>query len=132
MSRMGMYISKFDKTSTYGLPQAGVLGNILLRKRLAPHGYYECKHTPGLWKHTSRPIAFTLVVDDFGVRYVGREHAEHLVSCLKKDYKVSTDWDGALYCVITLKWNYKERWLDISMPGYIKKQLQEYARLCEF
>jgi hypothetical protein len=25
----------------YGLPQAGILANKLLRKRLAPHGYYE-------------------------------------------------------------------------------------------
>jgi hypothetical protein len=34
----------------------------LLRKRLLPHGYYECKHTPGLWRHLTRPISFTLVV----------------------------------------------------------------------
>jgi hypothetical protein len=51
--------------AVWGLPQAGILANKLLRKRLAPHGYYECKQTPGLWKHTSRPISFTLVADDF-------------------------------------------------------------------
>ena len=39
---------------------------------------------------------------------------------------VSKDWEGALYCGITLEWNYNERWLDISMPGYIKKVLQKY------
>jgi hypothetical protein len=33
----------------WGLPQTGILANKLLRKRLLPHGYYECKHTPGLW-----------------------------------------------------------------------------------
>ena len=32
----------------YGLPQAGILANKLLRKRLKPHGYYEVPHTPGL------------------------------------------------------------------------------------
>jgi hypothetical protein len=32
-----------------GLPQAGILANKLLRKRLKPHGYYECINTPGLW-----------------------------------------------------------------------------------
>ena len=32
----------------YGLPQAGILANKLLRKHLAPHGYYELPHTPGL------------------------------------------------------------------------------------
>ena len=38
--------------AVWGLPQAGILANKLLRKRLAPHGYYECINTPGLWKHT--------------------------------------------------------------------------------
>ena len=55
----------------YGLPQAGILANKLLKKRLANQGYYELPHTPGLWKHISRPIAFTLVVDDFGVNRNG-------------------------------------------------------------
>ena len=56
----------------YGLPQAGILANKLLRKELAPTGYYELPHTPGLWKHVSRPIQSTLVVDDFGVKFVGK------------------------------------------------------------
>ncbi len=30
------------------LPQAGILANKLLRKRLAPHGYYKCKQMPRL------------------------------------------------------------------------------------
>eukprot|EP00804_Cyclotella_cryptica_P006049 CCRYP_000271-RA/>CCRYP_000271-RA protein AED:0.21 eAED:0.21 QI:0/0/0/1/0/0/7/0/881 len=46
----------------YGLPMAGALANKLLRKRLAPHGYYEVAHTPGLWRHVTRPISFTLVM----------------------------------------------------------------------
>ena len=56
------------REAIYGLPQAGFLANKLLKKRLAPAGYYEMPHTPGLWKHVYRPIAFTLVVDDFGVK----------------------------------------------------------------
>ena len=59
-------------SAIYGLPQGGVLANKLLRKRLAPEGFYEVPHTPGLWKHISRPIQFSLVVDDFGVKYVGK------------------------------------------------------------
>jgi hypothetical protein len=39
----------------YGLPQAGILANKLLKKRLAKHGYFELPHTPGLFKHISRP-----------------------------------------------------------------------------
>eukprot|EP00804_Cyclotella_cryptica_P014654 CCRYP_012668-RA/>CCRYP_012668-RA protein AED:0.51 eAED:0.40 QI:0/0/0/1/0/0/2/0/482 len=49
----------------YGLPMAGALANKLLRERLVPHGYYEVAHTPGLWRQVWRPLAFTLVVDDF-------------------------------------------------------------------
>eukprot|EP00804_Cyclotella_cryptica_P012930 CCRYP_002289-RA/>CCRYP_002289-RA protein AED:0.24 eAED:0.24 QI:0/0/0/1/0.5/0.33/3/0/1110 len=108
----------------YGLPQAGALANKLLRKRLAPHGYYEVAHTPGLWRHVTRPISFTLVVDDFGVKYVGQEHAEHLIHV--KLYTMSIDWDGKLYCGIQLDWDYDLRTLDISMPRYIDKVLQRF------
>jgi hypothetical protein len=52
----------------YGLKQAGLLANQLLQTRLAPFGYYPARHTPGLWLHNTRPISFTLVVDDFAVK----------------------------------------------------------------
>ena len=55
----------------YGLPQAGVLANKLLGERLCEFGYRQSDTTPGFWKHIWRPISFTLVVDDFGVKYVG-------------------------------------------------------------
>ena len=110
----------------YGLPMTGALVNKLLRERLAPHGYYEVAHTPGLWCHVSRPISFTLVVDDFGVKYVGKEHAQHLVDTLKKYYKRTEDWTGDLYCGITLNWDYGNRTLDISLRGYINKVLQQF------
>ena len=73
----------------YGLPQAGILANKLLRKRLEPHGYYEVNHTPGLWRHKSLPIQFTLVVDNFGIKYEGKENTMHLVNALKETYKIA-------------------------------------------
>jgi hypothetical protein len=119
------------RKAVWGLPQAGILANNKLRKELAPHGYREHENTPGLWYHETRPITFTLVVDDFGVKYVGKEHADHLLSCLKKSkYKCSEDWKGSLYCGITLDWNYDAGYIDISMPGYIKKKLHEYEHIC--
>jgi hypothetical protein len=113
------------RPAVWGLPQAGILANKLLRKRLLPHGYYECNNTPDLWKHSTRPILFTLVVDDFGVKYVGCEHAEHLIACIKETYELTKDWTGDLYCGIKLNWNYKARTVDLSMPGYIKKHPPE-------
>jgi len=40
--------------------------------------------------------------------------------------QISEDRDGTLYCGITLKWNYQKRYLDISMPEYVHKQLLKY------
>jgi hypothetical protein len=54
----------------YGLKQAGLISNQLLQTRLAPFGYYPARHTPGLWLHKTQTILFTLVVDDFTVKYM--------------------------------------------------------------
>jgi hypothetical protein len=56
----------------YGLKQAGLLANQLLQQRLEPYGYYPARHTPGLWLHKTKPISFTLIVDDFAVKYVSQ------------------------------------------------------------
>ena len=55
----------------YGLKQSGKFANDLLRTRLEKSNYYEAATTPGLWKQKWRPIQFVLIVDDFGVEYVG-------------------------------------------------------------
>ena len=67
-----------------------------------------------------------LVVDDFGVKYVGRAHAEHLVTTLRKYPTLKTDWSGTLYCGIKLKWDNTRRTVDLSMLGYIKAALLKY------
>jgi hypothetical protein len=86
----------------YGLTQAGLLAKELLKKRLNKQGYRQSKLVPGLWKHDTRPIQFTLVVDDFGVKYVDKEHAQHLKNALKEHYKLTCDWTGKRYIGITL------------------------------
>ncbi len=113
----------------YGLPQAGILANQLLTKRLAPHGYEQCRHTPGLWRHKWRPILFSLVVDDFGIKYVGKQHADHLIHAIEQDYEFSKDWAGQLYCGITLNWDYTKRTVDLSMPGYVQATLHKYQHI---
>jgi hypothetical protein len=92
----------------YGLPQAGILANQLLQRNLAKDGYRPTTHTHGLWNHDTRPISFLLVVDDFGVKYVGREHAQHLMSSIRKNYTISSNWNGSAYCGLTLDWDYKK------------------------
>jgi hypothetical protein len=103
-----------DTHTRDGFVQAGILANKLLRKRLKPHGYYKCVNTPGLWRHATRPITFSLGVNNFGVKYVGKEHADHSINCLKEEtYKLTEDWTGDLYCGILLRWDYKAQKLDI-------------------
>jgi Reverse transcriptase (RNA-dependent DNA polymerase) len=122
----GNVIARIDK-GMYGLPQAGILANKLLKERLEPHGYSECDHTPGLWKHKTRPIMFSLVVDDFGVQYSKLPDAHHLLAALKQNYEaITVDWTGALFCGISLKWDYTNRTVDLSMPGYISSALAEF------
>jgi hypothetical protein len=101
----------------YGLPQAGILANLLLAKRLAPHGNRQTKSTPGLWAHVTLPVTFSLVVDDFVVKYEGLANAHHLINALEQHYTVSKDWTGCLYCGITLHWDYLQQHVDLSMPG---------------
>ena len=112
----------------YGLPQAGILANKLLKERLARHGYHEQPHTPGLWKHDTRPVWFNLAVDDFGIKYIGEDNLQHLYDALRHEtYEIVEDRVGDLYCGINLQWNYAKRYVDLSMPKYVLKQLTRYA-----
>jgi hypothetical protein len=125
LAQDGKVYIEFQK-GMYGLPQAGILANELLQRNLAKDGYRLMQHTHGLWTHNSRPISFSLVVDDFGVKYVGREHAEHLMECIKKNYNICSDWKGSAYCGLTLEWDYKHHTVDLSLPGYIEAALHKY------
>ena len=108
----------------YGLPQAGLLAQELLEKRLNIHGYTQSKIIPGLWKHKTRNITFTLVVDDFGVKYIKKEDVNHLIKVLKENYEISEDWSGTKYAGLTMKWDYDAQKVHLSMPGCIKKALE--------
>eukprot|EP00804_Cyclotella_cryptica_P009055 CCRYP_003152-RA/>CCRYP_003152-RA protein AED:0.40 eAED:0.39 QI:0/0/0/1/0/0/2/0/398 len=105
----------------YGLPQAGIIAQQLLEKRLALKGYRQSSITPGFWKHDWRPISFTLCVGDFGVKYVGIKHAQHLLQTLNEHYETSQDWKGERYLGLTIAWDYTLQQVQLSMPGYCKK-----------
>jgi hypothetical protein len=75
------------------------------------------------------PILFTLVFNDFGVKYVDKVDVDHLIESIKKAYKLTKDWAGALYCGIDLNWGYKNITVDIAMLVYIKKKIQKYNHI---
>jgi hypothetical protein len=93
----------------YGLPQAGILAKKLLDERLLTDGYYPAPNTPGLYLHRTRKISFTLWVDDFSLKYVNKDDADHLIHTLSKYYVLKEDWSGTKYLGLTLKWDYTNR-----------------------
>ncbi len=117
------------RQAVWGLPQAGILANKHLRRKLAPFEYYKSTNTPGLWCHKFKPITFTLAVNNFGVKFVNKADVDHLISSIKQTYKLTKDWTGNLCWGIRLDWDYVNRTIDISMPGYITKILQEYKHV---
>ncbi len=87
----------------YRLPQSGIILQELLAKRLQEHRYSQSKTTPGLWTHEWRPISFSLIINDFGVKYVGEKHAQHLLQMVQKYYQCSFEQEGKRYCGLTIK-----------------------------
>jgi hypothetical protein len=65
-------------------------------------------------------------VDDFAVKYVGKQHAEHLRNALLRTYELTIDWTEKVYSGMTLKWDYKNRTCNISMPGYVSNVLSKF------
>ena len=78
-----------------------------------------------LWSH--RPG----VVDYFGIKYFGKQHALHFLKILDQHYKITADWEGGKFAGIDLAWNYYEqhdkKTCLISMNGYIDKLLMKYG-----
>jgi hypothetical protein len=88
----------------YGLKEAAILTYDQLRTHLAPFGYAPVPHTPGLWRHSSKPLTFTLAVDDFGVKYFHKADVDHLFAALATRYAYTTDWSGSSYLGCHLTW----------------------------
>jgi hypothetical protein len=45
---------------------------------------------------------------------------------LRENYKITEDWTGELYLGIKLKWDYKNRTVDLSMPNYVSEALHKF------
>jgi hypothetical protein len=106
--------------------QAGRIANDCHTKHLATFGYRLVPLTPSLWTHDTRPLNFSLVVDNFGVKYVGKEQALHLLKALRHLYTVT---EGSLFSCLTIKWNYAKKYVVISMPNYIPAMLHKFQHM---
>ena len=70
----------------YGLVQAGIISHTALKKHLQPFGYEPTPITTVLWHHNNNGIIFTLVEDNFGIKYQRKKYALHLIHALKEKY----------------------------------------------
>jgi len=78
---------------------------------------------------TTRPISFTLVVDNFGGKYVGKEHTEHLMTVLQEHYQIKADWMGTRYIGIHMAWDYEKGRVHLYMPGYVQRALKLFQHI---
>ena len=79
--------------------------------------------------HISNSVAFTLVVDDFLIKYKDVEHSKHFIRSLSELYTVTTQMGNTQkYIGITMIYNRAKRFIHWCMPGYIEKALKRFGR----
>ena len=110
----------------YGLTEASIIAFKSLVANMAPREYHPVRLTPDLWRHETLPTTFTLVVDDFGIKYFHTDQLTHFLNALRQNYRISMDLSGSDYCGLTLKWDYKKQFFNLSIPGYVEKALQKF------
>ena len=91
--------------------------------------YSPTQITPVLWTHDYWTITFSLVVDNFNVKYVGKKHANHLLVSVRQFYTVTEDWTQSLFSRMNLKWNYIEKHFNVYIPGYISAMLHRFQHI---
>ena len=74
-----------------------------LQKKLGKYGYHQSKIVPGLWKHNTKPLCFTLCINNFAIKFTNMTDATHIIDALKKDYTITVDWDAEKYIELTIK-----------------------------
>ena len=109
----------------YGLPQSGLLSQQRLVKHLAMHGYHRTPSNECLFSNVDRTVQFTLVVDDFGIKYTDVAQRDHLLSVLRMQYDITTDMTGSKYLGISIVFNAASGTVALSMPGYVQSALSK-------
>ena len=69
------------------------------------------------------------MVDNFGIKYVDKQSADHLIQPLQKLYTISINWSANLFCGLTLTWDYTRCTWNVSMPSYIPEALHKFQHL---
>ena len=117
-----------DRKRNVQIKKSGIISNMELTKHLDKFGYYPVQHTPGLRRHKTHATIFTVVVDNFAIKYATKQDADHLLQALCAKYTISTDWEASLYIGISLHWDYTAGHVDLSMPKYVARALHRFKQ----
>ena len=69
---------------------------------------------------------FTLVVDDFLIKYNDRASLEHLFAAIREEYKFDVDESASKYIGMTIAYDKANRTITLSMPGYVSAALRRF------
>ena len=69
-----------------------------------------------------------MVVDEFGVKYVGKDNKETLIKALEENYNLNKYCRGEKYVGLTVTWDYIKREVDLTMPEYVAKALHRFQQ----
>ena len=118
-----IYIYIKIKKGMYGLQEAAILAYDQSAKFLNNYGYSHVQGTADLWKYETKRTTFCLCVDDIALNYYSQEDLQYFLTSIKNHYDYHTDYQGTNYIGLTMDWNYKGGYADLSMPKYVSKLL---------
>lgn len=76
------------------------------------HRYIQYPNTSFFFENATNKISFTLVVDDFGIKYFDAD----LLHILELKKKISIEFSGQKYVGIRLVWDYADNTVTLGMP----------------
>ena len=62
---------------------------MIIVKHLLPHEYLLMKLITGIWTCNNKTINFTLIVDNFGVKYKSKTDMVHIQRKTKREYTMN-------------------------------------------
>ena len=112
----------------YGMDDAGRTAQRDLLRHLQPHGFYMCRHTPGLFRHRHRRIVFATWVDDIICKSdPSTNDLEFLLDVLQKKYPLKVDHNATAYLGYRIRLHRDQDpsldTLKLNMPNYVKAGL---------
>lgn len=112
----------------YGMKQAGYIANKEIVEHLSNNGYTQAPNTPCLFRHHTDDIEFTLITDDFGVRYGNKVAADKLLEVMSRKYTMTHDWSGIKYAGFDILNDYdpRNKRCELSMNGYMAAVLRRF------